>query len=444
MPLKTLLFAVLFAMACCGALYSPIWGILGYVAHYSIGPERQWWHAPLSPLGIRYSFMLAMLTAAGIIVQWKSLRFGNHVFSTHEKTFLAFLAAVWLSTLLGPDTVGHYTAATIDHPSIKLTKITIFTLMLTHIVTERKNLDRLIWVMIFGTMILGMQAWSTPYRAFMRGRLERVGGPDFSEANFFAAYMASMLWIIGAQFLRSGWRGKVVCFLAGGFTANAIILTRSRGAVVGLAIGAMAALVLAPKQYRKYVVVGLLAAAAGLVYLADDQFFARTSTIAAGEEERDSSAQSRILLWGAGVRMWADHPLGIGAGNFFQTIGSYIPQYAGKDAHSTYIRCLTELGTQGIVLMGALIVSAYLLLRRIQQRAQSLDSAVGDDMVLVAFGFSCALATLLGCCLTVSLIYVEFLWWFLLLPVCLERVLYNLEEDEMALPPYEEPLEFSC
>ena len=72
---------------------------------------------------------------------------------------------------------------------------------------------------VIGAMILGMQAWSTPYSAFEGGRLETVGGPDFRECNFFAAYMATMLWIIGTQFVRSGWVGKTVCFVAGGFAA---------------------------------------------------------------------------------------------------------------------------------------------------------------------------------------------------------------------------------
>ena len=311
--------------------------MLGYVAHYSIGAERQWWHAPVSFLGIRYSLTLAALTALGMVMHWKNLRFGRRVFDRHELLALSFLAFVWLSALLGQDTVGRY-AVSVDHPTVKLTKVLLFTLMLTHIVTTQRNFDRLLWTLVITSMILGMQAWNTPYSSFNRGRLERVGGPDFAEANFFAAFMVTMLWIIGAQFLRSHWKGKVICFLSGGFTANAVVLTRSRSAMVGLAAGALIALFSVPKRYRMYVAVGGVIAACGFLYLSDEQYLGRVSTIAASTEERDSSAQSRIVLAKAGLAMWLDHPMGVGPGNFYQNIGTYVPEYAGKDAHNTYIR----------------------------------------------------------------------------------------------------------
>ena len=68
--------------------------------------------------------------------------------------------------------------------------------------------------------------------------------------------------------------------------------------------------------------------------LTDPQFWGRSQTIMRSEQERDSSAQSRIILATFGLQMWSDHPLGIGAGNFPQTIGNYYAPYAGKDART--------------------------------------------------------------------------------------------------------------
>ena len=429
MPLKTILWAGFFTVAALGALWNPMLGIVGYVGHYSIGPEGQWWNAPLSPLRIRYSFTLAAMTAIGVALNWRKLRFGPQFLCRHEKLVLLFLGIVWLSVLIGAETTGRYTASGIDHPSVKLTKVIIFTLMLTHVVTDLRKLDWFIWVLIAGALILGLQAWDTPRRAFLRGRLEGVGGPDFSEANFFAAYMATMLWIIGVQFLRSGWVGKAFCFIAGAFTANAIVLTRSRGAMVGLAAGAVAAVLAAPGKLRLRLALGLVLGGAGFLYLADPQFLHRGSTITASEEERDSSAQSRIRLAQAGVQMVKDHPFGVGAGNFYQTIENYIPEYKGKDAHNTYVRCATELGIQGIALLFVIIIGGFWLLRRTIRFAEGLPPPLRNQVVLLASGLSCALATLSACFLTVSLTYVEFVWWFLLLPVCLSRAVGNLKEN---------------
>jgi len=58
MPVKTDLFVLGLAAACGGSLYAPMVGIVGYAMHYQIGPEGQWWSAPVQHWGIRYSFVL--------------------------------------------------------------------------------------------------------------------------------------------------------------------------------------------------------------------------------------------------------------------------------------------------------------------------------------------------------------------------------------------------
>jgi len=427
-PLKTVLFLGLFVVCTVGALYTPLLGVLGYVGHYCIGPDRQWWEAPIGRWGIRYSFTLAIATAIGMAIHWRSLRFGESILTRHESLILLFLGIVWLSTLTSEETSAFYT--TVDHPSVKMTKVVIFLLMMSHVVTTPKRLDALLWVLVAGTLILGLQAFTTPLSQFARGRLESVGGPDFSEANFLAAFLASMLPLIGAQFFRTGWPGKLLCLASGVFTTNAIILTRSRGALVGIAGGALAAVLFAPKKHRGKILIGLAIALAGGIYLTDPGFLYRASTITTEEEEMDSSAQSRIETWEASVDLLRDHPLlGVGAGNFLQAIGRYNPKYEGRDAHNTYVRCYSELGIPGIAILLALVANAALTLRRVKRAGDRLPEPHRDKVTYLCFGLSVGLTTLLAAALPITLIYNEFLWWWLALPVCLERVLANLQED---------------
>ncbi len=423
MALKTVLFVVLFLAACLGTFISPIWPLLGYVAHYCVGPERQWWHAPIADLGIRYSMTLGVLTLVAMFFHAGKLQFGKSPLCAHEMLLLGFLGAVWLSVLIGPTTVGRYIVA--DHVSVKISKVILFTLMLTHVVTDFKNLDRLLWVLIIGSMILGMQAWDTPYRSFVQGRLENVGGPDFANSNYFGAFMATMMWPIGVQFLRSGWRGKLLCFLSGGFTANAIILTRSRGAVVGLAAGGIMALVMAPKRFRIYIALGLVLGAAGFYYLTDERFLERSETITASAEERDDSAKARLDYVQIGLRMWANRPWGVGPGNFPQFAGNYDHTRAGRDAHNSYIRCLTELGAQGFAFFLALFVSALWMLYQMRREKLELPDAQKKDVMLLSLGIMCSLAVIMAVGLAHTLTYIEFTWWFLALPVCLRRIVDN-------------------
>jgi len=428
-PLKTIVFAGLFAVCAVGALLAPALGVLGYVGHYSVGPERQWWNAPLARFGLRYSFILAMVTAVGIALNWRKIRSGRSILAGQEKLVLLFLGCVWLSVAIGEETIGRYTIA--DHPSVKLTKVVIFVLMLSHVVTDLRNLDRLFWVLIIGALVLGLQAYAAPRSAFARGRLNSVGGPDFHNANRLAGYLAGMLFVIGAQFLRCSWKGKLACLAAGAFATNAIILTRSRGALVGVVSGGLVAIFLAPKKHRRKILLGLAAAFLGGMYLTDPQFVSRASTISGPEEARDASAQSRIDIWLGSIEMVKSNPLGVGAGNFYQAIGRYAPRHPNRDAHNTFVRCAGDLGIQGFIVFVAIIVNSVKMLRGTMKQSSQLPPGDRDRVVWATYGAAMALAAVLGYGMTGTLLYTEYLWWLLLLPVCLQRVVDNLAADRL-------------
>jgi probable O-glycosylation ligase (exosortase A-associated) len=422
---KTVLFLGIFGFCSAGALFLPQLGVYGYIADYCIGPASQWWEAPVSHFGIRYSFTLALCTITGFVLQNSKMRYGWSVFYKQEVFLLFFLGILWFSTVTGDVTVGRYDI--IDHPSIKFTKITIFVLLFTHIITEKKKFDGLLWVFILCAFALGLQAWDMPLRAFVRGRLEGIGGADFAESNFFAAFMAAMLPFIGVQFLRSkSWTFKILCFSAAAFTANAVVLCRSRGAFVGIGAGAVAALFFSPAEHRKKIILCLILGIIGGLYVTDEQFLDRMSTIFVSEErEMDESAQSRFVLWSAGLKMLSDKPLGIGAGNWYQTIGKYVPEYAGKDSHNTYVKCIAELGIHGFFIFGLIVYYAFSQIKWIIKESENLLPEKAHDYRLLAFGLCISLVIYLTCALTITMIYTELTWLLLMLPLCLRRVLEN-------------------
>jgi len=426
MSVKGLLFIGLFFFAAGAALFWPHIGIYGYIAEYCIGPSDQWWAAPFRGLGIRYSFTLAAATAIGMLFNRSKLRFGQSILKGQEQWLILFVVVAWFSFFWGEATI-HYEK--VDHPVIKFTKVAVFAMMLTHVITDRRKLDGVLWVFVAVALLLGLKAWSIPYSAFQSGRLEGIGGADFAEANFFGAFMAAMLPLIGVQFLRSRWWGKALCAVSGAFTANAIVLCRSRGAFVGVAAGALVAVVFAPKKHRRKIILALVLGFLGGIYVSDEQFLERLTTITPEQEEMDSSALSRIRLWKAGLQMVADHPLGIGIGNWYQTIGRYIPEYDGKDSHNTYVKCLAELGIQGILAYAALLVAALMQLWSARKRAELLPEPLEDDFLQFSFGLTVALATILACGLTITMIYTEIVWILLMLPVCLGRALENALAD---------------
>ncbi len=429
MALKTILFAVLFAYFSVGALINPTIGILGYILHYNVGPERQWWHAPLRPLGIRYSFVLAILTGLGMLRRQGQLRY-RELFTRHEKLALLMLGLIWLLTILGPETVGRYVIN--DHASVKMTKVMVFCLMMTHVITRLKDLDKVAWVFVIGVLILGLQAYWTPRRAFSGGRLETVGGSDFVDSNGLAAYLAAMLPIVGVQFMRTAWRGKLLCAVSGVFAVNTLVLCRSRGAVLAAAAAGVSMIFLTSTRNRPKLLAALILAGAGLLYLADPQFLHRTQTIVADQQTRDQSAQSRIEIWRGGLQMAKDHPLGVGPGNFNANIGQYSPANAGKSPHSTYIQCVAELGFLGMFLFLVLLGNAFWTIRKMKPQIEQLPEDQQPAFHWTLCGLGAGLIAYATYGLTGHLMYLEAFWWFLMFPVCLQRAIENAHEDALS------------
>jgi putative inorganic carbon (hco3(-)) transporter len=232
-----------------------------------------------------------------------------------------------------------------------------------------------------------------------------------------------MLFIISVQFLRGRWLTRIFCFISGGFAANAIVLTRSRGAFLGVAAGCLAAILMAPKKFRLVIMLGLLLAGAGIYALMDTGSIKRVDTISADTNELDDSARSRIEIWRGGFTMLLRNPLGVGPGNFYQRIGNYAPDHPGRDAHNTLVRCGGELGFAGLIIFLMLLCNAVLTVMKCRKMSNNLPPGVKEDIQLAGYGSITALAAMLGYGMTGTLTYTEFLWWMIMIPVCVHRTL---------------------
>jgi len=439
MPLKTIFFLGGFFLCCVGALVVPLWGIIGNVLYYTIGTG--WWTTPIRGWGIRYSYILAVATALGVAINWRKLEFGKTILMKQEKLVLVFLAIVWLSTIFS-ETTSTASYLIVDHPSLKLTKFVIFAFLMTHIVTRTRNLNVFFWALIFGTIHLGIRAYKMPQSVFESGRLENVGGSDFRSANDLAVFLAVMMPIIGIMFLKTHWPGKLVCAICGTMACNAIVLTRSRAGLLGLVMGGVILAITIPKRHRSKIIACLIIAGLGFFSLMDTRFIVRSKTILEGADTQDRSAQSRMEIWKGGYAMVKDNPLGVGAGNFLQNIKRYLPKAGDRDAHSTYVRCAAELGVHGFGLLMILILNAALILRKIKREAAKLPLTHRHEFQMVGSALAASFAVFIVSGVFGTLLYFEAFWWFLLLPVCLQRCLDNQLAD-IVVTEKEDKKEFS-
>lgn len=192
-------------------------------------------------------------------------------------------------------------------------------------------------------------------------------------------------------------------FFAGALTVLifGVVATQSRGGILALA---SVGLYYWSRSERKILgAIGMAVVVVAIFVVAPPQFFDRMGTITqTGEEEREGSAQGRILAWRAGIRMAMDHPLlGVGPGLYPYKYGAeYKPEGYGlneipwQTAHSSYFLLLGELGLPGLIfllsIIGVNLVAGERTLRaiksrRINQNPAGLNLVVALNASLIAF-----------------------------------------------------------
>src|SRR4030042_2132782 len=272
--LKTILYLVLLGTSILGSIaYHPLLGIIGYVLSYNMNPIGHLWGSPIVDWGIRYSLFLAGATGIGIIVHRSKLKF-KKLFESQEILLVIYLAFVWLSIPLG---LGFNSEGS---NAVKMAKVVIILLMASHVITSLRYYEAMIWTLIIAGLFLGIEAYSAPEWIFRGGRLDvGIGGSDFGEGNFLGAHFAMLLPLLGAMFLKGGWKSKGLCLISGVFVTNSIILCRSRGIFLAILVGILCAIILATRRQRLKIFLGVGIAIVGAVFLTDPGFWMRMEKI---------------------------------------------------------------------------------------------------------------------------------------------------------------------
>lgn len=417
-PLKTIMYFLLFWVACVASLFNPVWGIVNYMMAYQTNPPITWWGQPLVSLGMRFSMLAIIFTIIGLLIGRRRVPIIVPLFSLWECLVVMLLLMAVLGTVTG---VGfNYSAQAAFE---KFWKLQVFVLILVRLATNRRNLELVIWSIVAGSLYLGWDAHTAPASAFMKGRLEVFGGPDIATSSGAAAHLTAMLPIIGIGYLIARrWHGKAIAAISGAFTVNAVVLCRTRSAFIGIAFGAAAALLLAPKsrRFRIYLLLGLGAFAA--FALTDNNYWTRMATVMDREAlAADGATQSRSDIWRASLQILSDYPMGVGLGNFARIIGDYDPRYPNRSPHNTLVMGFTELGIAGGLLFIAILFESLRLLYQCSRLAPLSDRPL--ETRLMAYGMFVAIVTYFVAGLGTERFSCESFWWVLAFPLCLQRVI---------------------
>ncbi len=418
MALKTILYLVLLFSGIIGSIgYSPFLGVLGYILSYNINPVGHWWGVIFLEWGIRYSLFLAIAIALGLILH-RPKRIFRGFFELQNILLMVFLGVVWLSIPLGfgfnPE----------ESNVVKMTKVVIILLMASYAIVNLKRYETMIWTLIISGFYLGIEAYAAPDWMFSGGRLDvGIGGSDFSEGNFLGAHFAMLLPFLGVMFLKGRWKSKGLCLISGVFVINSIILCRSRGIFVAILAGIILAIIFAIRKQRLKIFLGISVAIVGAIFLTDPGFWKRMEAMDTGVAQRDASVRGRVLAWEASLSMASDYPFGVGEGNFKKYIGQYNPSMAGRDTHNTFLRCLAELGVQGVFVLILLIVNAFWILFRLKKDVRNLSNK--EDFLWHIYSLRIALTIYVMAGIFITHTYIEEFYWLLIYPVFLKRSVEN-------------------
>jgi O-antigen ligase len=202
----------------------------------------------------------------------------------------------------------------------------------------------------------------------------------------------------------------------------AVTLAASRGGFLGLMAAFLFVLWRSRQRARNFIVLACLIVP--LSILSPISPLARLLSPTYSDAE---AADTRFVLWGAGLRMFQENWLtGIGVGNFKSMAPAY--QEPGKRtvqaiAHNTYIQLAAEQGVVGLLLFLGVLTAGFRSLERTAAQALRLRSSL---LYHSASGIQGGLVGYTVGAFFVSAEYQRLLWFMIFVSICLSELTRQL------------------
>jgi len=284
----------------------PIYGLYAYILTLYMYAPGSWWGASLPDL--RWSLMSAVVTLMSIWIYSKPNRRDGGAKNTYDspwyagavvKLYFLFVVWVWIQNLWAVGAEVHF------EYSIIVTKFLLLIYLVNKAVRSLNDLLSIVVVHIIGCSFFGYIGLTQ----HAGGRLESVPTPGMSDGNLLSIHMVPFLIAASYVLLLDVGKKKycLIPFIV--LTLNAVFLTESRGAIVGLGCaGLLAVFFIAKKQRKLFTSLAMLALIGGLSLIGEQLLSRLNSTVGDRGEIVDKSAESRIYIAKAQFRMFKASP----------------------------------------------------------------------------------------------------------------------------------------
>ncbi len=412
MSATTFIFLVVYFTGLFLTFRHPYFGIATYIFEWHNHPPYMWWGRDLPDL--RWSLLISVVTLLSLIINYKKLAY----LYKPKYSLIWWLVAmtIWMyfiSAFFAIDPKTSFRKAEIFY------KLTIQIFLMMFLIREVKHHKVVIWTLMVGVANFGRVAWQ-------RGSNRYLGviAPNSTEENAVSAHVAAVMPFFELYFLVGSKWEKIVSLISLPFAVNLIILANSRASFLALVVIAALSLIWIKGRLRWRVILGTIGGIILVLSLANDQFWNRQATMENYEEE--GSAMSRFYLWNGALKMWSDHPMGLG-GNGFQMLAiEYIPELAekmeehgAKTVHNTFLLVLVEWGFVGLILfLGFITHAMYILYKTRRDKNKSPAYRYYVDAMAIQMG----LLGILTAGIFHNRLYSEVVYWFGAFAVALRNI----------------------
>ena len=254
------------------------------------------------------------------------------------------------------------------------------------------------------------------------GGAARHAGP-IGEQNRWAQSLAVVLPLAGALALSDrSWGTRLAARISFVLIAGGVVITYSRGAVVGLVLMGLIAVLVGWVRART----AALIAVAAIVVLATfaPVFAGRATTVVTARSsvgsandpsaETDGSFANRTTEANAAISVFLHHPfVGVGTGLFptyFQDearkLGAARIVGVDREAHNLYLGLAAETGAVGLITFAGVVITIIRPLAATRRRNRGRR----DDVSGLATGFALAFVTYLSTGLFLHFAYIRYFW----------------------------------
>ena len=420
MGITTLLWITAFCGSAALSLKRSSWGFIAYLLTVYLNPAFWWFGYPLRGIWTRWNLLAALIFAFVCFIDGR--KFPNN----WSAKVMPIIGLYFLFCLNA--TVVHYLFADNVETSAYGLQLSWkqLALLVCMLVSLRDREDLKIFTM--GIVCLaGYVAYQIIFEdlgSYQDSRLNSIPIMQAVEANELAGLFCISICLGGFYvFFGETLRTKGIFLFLTCFSLEVVLRAVSRAAFLALFCAAAFFIVSARGVSRRYALFSCVLAIMAALFLMGEQHqemaLSRFSTTFNEAEERDFSADSRLVYWQVGMKMISEHPMGAGYEAAFQSdLGlSYLMQLESSHAvfnkyravHNGYLDMTASWGIQGMTFFTIMLVIAFLRIRKGLRHAHDHRD---DSSAFFGNCLEAVIVTQLVVCMFSSTLDSEwFLWW---------------------------------